>query len=90
MVHLEFGKKSEKFDKRRRTYEDLAVIIDNDKNGNILIMLITRPYKAPVEVPTFAIKYVAKSFDDLLDNNVIMSTFNVTERMVQEFNKKIK
>ena len=35
MVHLEFGKKSEKFDKQRRTYEDLAVVIDNDKNGNI-------------------------------------------------------
>ena len=90
MVHLEFGKKSEKFDKRRRKYEDLAVVLDNDKNGNILIMLITRPYKVPVDVPTFAVKYVAKSFDALLDNNMIMSTFNVTERMIKEFNDKIK
>ena len=52
-------------------------------------MLITRPYKAFVEVPTFTIKYVAKFFDDLLDNNVIMSTFNVTERMIKEFYEKI-
>ena len=89
MVHLEFGEKSEKFDKRRRTYEDLAVVLDNDKNGNILIMLITRSYKYPVDVPTFAVKYVTKSFDDLLNDSVIMSTFNVTERMIQDFNEKI-
>jgi len=42
MVHLDFGKRSSKFDKRRRVYEDLGLVIDNDSNGNIRLVLLTR------------------------------------------------
>ena len=92
MVRLEFGKTDQKHDKRRRVYEDLGYVIDNNKNGNILLLLITRifDFDKPVEVPTFAVRYLTSDVNKLVTDKSIRETFNVSERMIKEFNEKIK
>ena len=103
MVHLDFGKRSSKFDKRRRVYEDLGLVIDNDSNGNIRLVLLTRfseknkngllmnsYFDKPLDVPTFAVKQIAPSYVKMLEDKSVIDTFNFKESMRLKFEKKLK
>ena len=98
MVHLDFGKRSSKFDKRRRVYEDLGLVIDNNSNGNIRLVLLTRfsdknkvgqptntYFDYPLDVPTFAVKQISSSYVKMLEDQTILDTFNFNESMRLKF-----
>ena len=103
MIHLDFGKRSSKFDKRRRVYEDLGLAIDNDSNGNIRLVLLTRfseknknglltnsYFDRPLDVPTFAVKQISPSYVKMLEDKSVIDTFNFNESMRLKFEKKLK
>ena len=76
MMHLEYGKTSKMFKKRRRNFDDIGEILDF-KNGNYVVRLLTSLVNEIVDVPQFAIKFLANNYEEFAKNKAIQKTFNL-------------
>ena len=89
MVHLSNSKTSDKFKKRRRNYNILAMFLEYEGTSTIVTKLTEQPKPDGtinvLKVPTFAVQFICRSLNDIYQNGAltplgeqIKHTFNLT------------